>query len=63
MTEFEKWVRNNWNTLKEISPCPYSNLLGEGWKAALEWVRDKCCGRRSEGLEQLNEEIIKELEE
>jgi len=36
--EFEKWINYNWDTLSNISPYPYSNLLSEGWKAALEWA-------------------------
>jgi hypothetical protein len=38
MKEFEQWVRENWTDLKEINPYPYRNLLGAGWKAALEWI-------------------------
>jgi len=41
--EFEKWINYNWDTLSNISPYPYSNLLSEGWKAALEWIYLQCC--------------------
>lgn len=36
MREFKKWLKNNWSTLKEISPYPFRNLLQKGWKASLE---------------------------
>ncbi len=59
MTEFENWYNN------EIRPYIHNpkdkDILKYGWKAALGWVRDQCCGRRSEDLEALNEKIIKEL--
>lgn len=38
VNDFEKWVRDNWDTLKKINPYPYSNLLRAGYIAALEEV-------------------------
>ncbi|GAH11129.1 unnamed protein product, partial [marine sediment metagenome] len=56
MKEFEKWLLNtkhaNWTWEEDAK---------EAWKAALEWVANKCRGRRSEGLENLLEKIDKEL--
>lgn len=42
MKEFEKWLAFNWDDLKQIDSCPYSNLLKVSWRAALLWVLDEC---------------------
>ena len=57
MKEFDKW----WNKYSMEGMWDYEEYAEAGWEAALEWVANKCRGRRSKGLFDLLDEIDREL--
>jgi hypothetical protein len=57
MKHFKEWVKNNWDTLKKISPCPYSNLLRPGYIAGMERALQLYC----EDVADFHENILQEL--
>lgn len=59
MEAFEKWCPVGPNGTEEWRDRKY--YMKEGWKAALEWVRDELCP--GNGKAEIREDIEKELGE